>query len=191
MKLAILERDGIIGQPVSGQLSGHHDWRTLPDAGSTIARLNLSGWHVVLVANQPGLGRGLYDCAALNDYHRQMYKELAMVGAKVDAVFFCPHAPEDHCECGAPHATLLRQILERFNMEAARVAVVARSTELLQSAAWVGAWLHWLQPDNAAELPQLQHPATQAATRHSTLAQCAEALLQWQPPRPQPHLAAA
>ena len=59
--------------------------------------------------------------------------------------------------------------------------------ELLQSAAWVGVWLHWLQPDNAAELPQLQHQAI----RHSTLAQCAEALLQWQPPRPQPHLAAA
>lgn len=178
MKLAILERDGIVGQPVTGQLTGHHDWRTLPDAASTIARLNLSGWHVVLVANQPGLGRGLYDCAALNDYHRQMYKDLGMVGGKIDAVFFCPHPPEDHCECWAPQATLLRQVLERFNMEAARVAVVARSPELLQAAVSIGASVHWLNADASA-------PASAQAKQHSTLAQCAEVLLQWLPTKPQ------
>lgn len=189
MKLAIIERDGIVGQPVTGQLTGHHDWHVLPDAASGIARLNLSGWHVVLVANQPGLERGLYDCAALNDYHRQMYKDLAMVGAKVDAVFFCPHAPEDHCDCWAPQAALLRQITERFNTEAGKVAVVARSTELLQAAASLGACLHWIAPADAAAA-HLQCPSAQAA-QHATLAQCTEVLLHWQPPKSPSQLAAA
>ena len=177
MKLAILERDGIVGQAVAGQLTGHHDWRSLPDAASSIARLNLSGWHVVLVAHQAGLGRGLYDCAALNDYHRQMYKELSAVGAKVDAVFFCPHAPEDHCECWAPHAALMRQILERFNAEAGKVAVVARSTELLQAAASLGACLHWIAAQDTAQASEAPH---HGITQHATLAQCTETLLQRQ-----------
>ena len=175
MKLAILERDGIVSQAVAGQLTGHHDWRSLPDAASSIARLNLSGWHVVLVAHQPGLGRGLYDCAALNDYHRQMYKELTAVGAKVDAVFFCPHPPEDHCECVAGQAQLLRQILERFHMEASRVAVVASSAALLQAAQKVGAALHQIAPADADALP-----VDAPIQRHASMAPCVEALLQWQ-----------
>ena len=185
MKLAIIERDGIVGQPVEGQLTGHHDWHTLPDAASSIARLNLSGWHVVLVANQPGLGRGLYDCAALNDFHRQMYKDLSLMSAKVDAVFFCPHPPEDHCECWAPQAALMRQILERFNTEAGKVAVVVRSTELLQAAASLNTCLHWIAaPDTPKKVGQ-----PTAIVQHATLAQCTEALLQWQPQR-SPMLAA-
>lgn len=175
MKLAILERDGIVGQPVAGQLTGHHDWHSLPDAASSIARLNLSGWHVVLVALQPGLERGLYDCAALNDYHRQMYKELAAVGAKVDAVFFCPHTPEDHCECLAGNAQLLRQILERFNMDAGKVAVVASSAPLLQAARQIGACLHQVSTTGAAPLP-----ADMPIQCHASIAPCIEALLQWQ-----------
>ena len=181
MKLAIIERDGIVGQPVEGQLTGHHDWHTLPDAASSIARLNLSGWHVVLVANQPGLGRGLYDCAALNDYHRQMYKDLALMGAKVDAVFFCPHPPEDHCECWIPQAALLRQVIERYNMEAAKVAVVARSADLLQAATSLGTRAHWVQPaELATAAPSALQPnalCADAAQRHTTLTHCAETLL--------------
>ena len=175
MKLAILERDGIVGQAVAGQLTGHHDWRSLPDAASSIARLNLSGWHVVLVAHQPGLGRGLYDCAALNDYHRQMYKELAAVGAKVDAVFFCPHAPDEHCDCVSGQALLLRQILERFHTEGNRVAVVASSAALLQAAQQVGAALHQIAPAGADALA-----ADSPVQRHTNMAPCVEALLQWQ-----------
>ena len=174
MKLAILERDGIVGRPVAGQLTGHQDWHVLPDAASGIARLNLSGWHVVLVAHQPGLGRGLYDCAALNDYHRQMYKELAAVGAKVDAVFFCPHAPEDHCECVAGQAQLLRQIVERFNTEASKVALVASSAPLLQAGQQMGASLHQVASADAAPLSEI------SAQRHASIAPCVEALLQWQ-----------
>jgi D-glycero-D-manno-heptose 1,7-bisphosphate phosphatase len=183
MKLAILERDGIVGQPVLGQLAGHADWQSMPDAAISIARLNLSGWHVVLVANQPGLGRGLYDCAALNDYHRQMYKELATVGAKVDAVFFCPHPPDDHCDCLDAQAALLRQILDRFNMEAGKVAVIARSPGLLQAAASLGARLHWVSVPGGPDAEAALCPS-QEAQQHASMVQCTEQLLQTMANRP-------
>ncbi len=181
MKLAILERDGIVSQPVAGELTGNHDWHALPDAASSIARLNLSGWHVVLIATQPGLGRGLYDCTALNDYHRQMYKDLAAVGAKVDAVFFCPHAPEDHCDCIAtPHAALLRQILERFNTEAAKAVVVANSYPLQIAACHIGTRLHRLTAAQTADTTNDNALPATAATIHShhSMVACVEALLQ-------------
>lgn len=183
MKLAILERDGIVGQPVVGQLTGREDWQSMPDAAISIARLNLSGWHVVLVADQPGLGRGQYDCAALNDYHRQMYKELATVGAKVDAVFFCPHLPDDHCDCLGAQAALLRQILDRFNMEAGKVAVIARSPSLLQAAASLGARLHWVSVPGAPGADALPCPSDQAQ-QHASMVLCTEHLLQSLASRP-------
>ena len=181
MKLAILERDGVICQAVEGQLTGHEAWQGWPEALAAVAQLNQAGWHVVLAAAQPGIGRGLYDCAALNDYHRQMYKELATAGAKVDAVFFCPHAPEDHCHCFAPQSLLLRQIMERYNMDAGKVAVVAHSATLLQAAGQLGACLHWVGDDDSAT----PRPSTPLACgtpfkHHNGLAACVEVLRQGQ-----------
>ena len=78
------------------------EWTPLPGALEAIARLNHAGWHVVIASNQSGLGRGLFDVASLNAMHAKMHKMLAAVGGRIDAVFYCPHSPDEGCECRKP-----------------------------------------------------------------------------------------
>lgn len=74
----------------------------IPGSLEAIARLNHAGWHTVVATNQSGLARGLFDMATLNAIHARMNRELAEVGGRIDAVFFCPHGPDDGCTCRKP-----------------------------------------------------------------------------------------
>jgi D-glycero-D-manno-heptose 1,7-bisphosphate phosphatase len=116
MKLVILDRDGTINSDSEDFVKSPDEWHPLPGALEAIARLNHAGWHVVIASNQSGLGRGLFDVAALNAIHAKMHKMLAAVGGRIDAVFYCPHGPEESCVCRKPLPGLFEQISLRFGV---------------------------------------------------------------------------
>lgn len=142
MKLVILDRDGTINVDSDEYVKSTDEWMPLPGALEAIARLNHAGWHVVVASNQSGLGRGLFDVATLNAMHAKMNKMLAAVGGRVDAVFFCPHTPEDACGCRKPMPGLFEQIGERFGVDLQGVPAVGDSARDLQAAAAVGCAPH-------------------------------------------------
>jgi D-glycero-D-manno-heptose 1,7-bisphosphate phosphatase len=117
MKLLILDRDGTINVDRDDFVKSADEWQPLPGALEAIARLNQVGWHVVLASNQSGLGRGLFNAADLNAMHTKMHKMLAAVGGRIDAVFYCPHSPEDDCACRKPKPGLFTQIIERYGVD--------------------------------------------------------------------------
>ena len=117
MKLVILDRDGTINEERSDYVKSVDEWVPLPGALKAIARLNHTGWHVVVATNQSGLGRGLYDVSTLNAMHTKMNKLLATEGGRIDAVFYCPHAPHEGCHCRKPAAGLFEQIGERYGLD--------------------------------------------------------------------------
>ncbi len=134
MKLLILERDGTINHEGDPFITSAEDWAPLPGALDAIAQLNHAGFHVVIASNQPGLGRGLIDVATLNTIHSRMHKMLAAVGAKVDAVFYCPHTAEDGCTCRKPLPGLFEQIGERYGLDLHGVAACGDNLEHLLAA---------------------------------------------------------
>jgi len=139
VKLVILDRDGTINEDRDDYVKSADEWAPVPGALEAIARLNHAGWHTVVATNQSGLARGLFDMAALNAIHARMNRELAEVGGRIDAIFFCPHAEVDECGCRKPKPGMLREISERMNVELADVPVVGDSLRDLQAAAAVGA----------------------------------------------------
>jgi D-glycero-D-manno-heptose 1,7-bisphosphate phosphatase len=139
MRLIILDRDGVINQDSEEYIKSPEEWIAIPGSLQAIAQLNAGGWRVVVVSNQSGIGRGLFDILTLNAIHEKMQKELARVGGQVEAIFFCPHTPEDHCSCRKPRAGLLRDIAERFNVELDEVPCVGDSLRDLEAAQSVGA----------------------------------------------------
>lgn len=181
MKLVILERDGTINTLGDSEfIATPAEWEALPGALAAIARLNHAGWHVVVASNQPGLGRGLFDMAMMNAIHAGMHKQLAAIGGRIDAVFYCPHAPDDACTCRKPAPGLMGQICERYGVEPRDVQVVGNRVEHLQAGAALGAVVHLVctgkaaDTDPAAPLP----PEWPATTRtHASLAAFAEYLL--------------
>jgi D-glycero-D-manno-heptose 1,7-bisphosphate phosphatase len=150
MRLVILDRDGTINEDRDDYVKSPEEWIPVPGALEAIARLNHNGWHTVVATNQSGIGRGLFDMAALNAMHAKMHQLLATHGGRIDAVFFCPHTSEDHCDCRKPQPGLFRQIGERFSVDLAEVPVVGDSLRDLQAGVAVGCRPHLVRSGKAA-----------------------------------------
>ena len=142
MKFVIVDRDGTINIEREGYIQTPDEWEPLPGALDAIARLNHAGFQVVIAANMPGLGRGLFDVAALNAIHARMNKQLAAVGGRVEAIFFCPHAPDEACNCRKPLPGLFLQIGERYKVDLRQVHAVGDSVRDVQAAVAAGCIPH-------------------------------------------------
>jgi D-glycero-D-manno-heptose 1,7-bisphosphate phosphatase len=152
MKLIILDRDGTINEDRDDFVKSPEEWVPLPGALEAIARLNHAGWHTVLATNQSGLGRGLFDMAMLNAMHVRMNQMLAKHGGRIDAVFFCPHAPEDQCDCRKPLPGLMLQIGERYGVNLTEVPVVGDSLRDVQAGQAAGCPTHFVRTGKAGQL---------------------------------------
>ena len=181
MKLVILDRDGTINEDRDDYVKSAEEWVALPGALEAIARLNQAGWHTVVATNQSGIGRGLFDMATLNAMHVKMNQLLHKLGGRIDAVFFCPHTPQDHCACRKPQPGLLEQIGERYGIDLDGVPAVGDSLRDLQAGLAAGCSPHFVRSGKGARLDEAalaelleQVPGTQV---HADLAAFAEALI--------------
>jgi D-glycero-D-manno-heptose 1,7-bisphosphate phosphatase len=181
-KLVVLDRDGTINEDRDDYVKSADEWVPLPGALDAIARLNHAGWHVVIASNQSGLGRGLFDMAALNAMHAKLNQSLARLGGRVDAVFFCPHAPGEQCDCRKPLPGLFRQIGERYGIDMRGVPVVGDTLRDLQAGTAVGCEPHLVRTGKSAALDsgQLAQLVAQIPniTVHGDLSAFADFLLQ-------------
>ena len=141
-KLVILDRDGTINEASDEFVKSPDEWRPLPGALEAIARLNHAGFQVVVVSNQAGLGRGLLDMVQINAMHAKMHKMLAAVGGRVEAIFLCPHTPEEACACRMPAPGLFEQIAERWGVSLAGVPVLGDQLCDLQAGRSAGCEPH-------------------------------------------------
>lgn len=110
MALIILDRDGVINYDSDDYIKDPNEWHPLPGSLEAIARLNEAGFRVAVASNQSGLGRGLYTYDILEEIHQKFYQELAAHGGHIDYMAYCPHLPEDECECRKPKPGLLYEI---------------------------------------------------------------------------------
>lgn len=141
-RLIVLDRDGTLNADPEDFIRSPDDWQPLPGALEAVARLNQGGWCVVIASNQSGLGRGLFDVVTLNAVHARMHKQLAAAGARVEAVFFCPHAPEDACDCRKPAPGLFLQIARRLGVPLPQIVAVGDSVRDAQAAVAAGCQAH-------------------------------------------------
>ena len=139
MKLVILARDGVINFDSDQFIKSPEEWKPIPGSLAAIARLNQQGYRVVVATNQSGIGRGLFGMDMLNAIHDKMLKAAAQAGARIDAVFFCPHTNSDNCNCRKPKSGLLHEIATRYNTELSGVPVIGDALRDLQAAAAAGA----------------------------------------------------
>jgi D-glycero-D-manno-heptose 1,7-bisphosphate phosphatase len=123
----------------------------------------------------------MIDMSAVNAVHARMNKLLMAQGARVDAVFFCPHTPEDHCDCRKPKPGLLLDIGRRYGTDLSQVPVVGDTLRDLQAAHAAGCEPHLVLSGRAAGMSdsQLADMLAQvpAARVHESLGAFADHLL--------------
>lgn len=143
MKLAILDRDGVINHDSEAYIKSPDEWQAIPGSVDAIARLSRAGWRVVVATNQSGLARGLFSTDTLNAIHAKLRREVALAGGHVDAIFVCPHGPDDNCQCRKPLPGLFHDISRRYDIDLSHVPAVGDSLRDLQAAHAAGCktWL--------------------------------------------------
>lgn len=104
-----LDRDGVICANRDDYVKSWDEMVILPGVASSIASMNKAGHQVFVITNQSAVGRGVIDRATLEDMHTLMVHTLARDGARIDGIFYCPHAPKDGCACRKPQPGLFHQ----------------------------------------------------------------------------------
>ena len=133
MKVVILDRDGVINQDSANFIKNPNEWIALPGSLEAIALLNQSGFRVTIATNQSGIARGLFDMATLNAINDKMYRALAQMGGRIDALFYCPHSAEDNCTCRKPKTGMILDIGRRFSVDLNEVYGIGDSLRDLQA----------------------------------------------------------
>lgn len=134
MKLIVLDRDGVINHDSDAYIKSVDEWVPITGSLEAIARLNHGGYTVVVASNQSGIARGYFDIETLSAMHRKMDDMLSKVGGRIDAVFFCPHGPDDGCSCRKPKPGMLLEIGQRFNVPLSEVTFIGDSVADIKAA---------------------------------------------------------
>lgn len=127
-----LDRDGVINRDSPDYITSWDRFVFLPGSLAAIGRLTAAGAAVIVITNQSAVGRGMMDAATLDGIHRNMCRAVAEQGGRIDAVFHCPHHPDEKCACRKPEPGLIRQAQQRFNLDLAAATMIGDSARDIQ-----------------------------------------------------------
>ena len=157
MPFIILDRDGVINYDSDEYIKSPEEWLPIPGSLAAIALLNQFNFRVLVATNQSGIARGYYDVNMLNKIHAKLNHELANNGGIIEEIFFCPHHPDDQCECRKPKPGMLYQIAEKYTVNLAETFFVGDSFVDVQAAQTAGC-LPLLVRTGKWQLSISQHP---------------------------------
>ncbi len=139
MKLLILDRDGVINQDSDAYIKSLDEWIPIPGSIEAIAQLSKAGWTVAVATNQSGIARGYYDLATLEAMHARLRMLVAEQGGEVGLIVYCPHGPDEGCDCRKPKPGMLRTIAAHYQVDLAGLWFVGDSKGDLEAALTVDA----------------------------------------------------
>ncbi|MDR8369643.1 D-glycero-beta-D-manno-heptose 1,7-bisphosphate 7-phosphatase [Pseudomonas lactis] len=134
LKLLILDRDGVINYDSDAYIKSVEEWIPLPGSIEAIAQLSKAGWTVAIATNQSGIARGYYDIATLEAMHARLRALVAEQGGEVGLVVYCPHGPNEGCDCRKPKPGMLKIIAEHYKVPLAGIWFVGDSLGDLEAA---------------------------------------------------------
>lgn len=133
-KMVILDRDGVINVDSDEYIKSPEEWMPIPGSLEAIKKLNDANIIVTVATNQSGLGRGLFSEKTLHNIHQKFTDLLAKLNGHVDHIEYCPHLPQDHCECRKPKPGMYQKLIRDFSLKPQDVLVVGDSLRDLEAA---------------------------------------------------------
>lgn len=134
MKVIVLDRDGVINHDSDNYIKSADEWVPIDGSIQAIADLCDAGYHIMVATNQSGLARNLFDEYALAKIHHKLCSMVEEAGGIVDGIFYCPHLPDDKCNCRKPEVGLLEQIEREFSVELAGSFYIGDSLKDIEAA---------------------------------------------------------
>ncbi len=138
-RYVLLDRDGVINEDSDAFIKSPPEWKPIAGSLEAIALLNDNGWKVIVISNQSGLARGLFNAEILQQIHQKMHRKAAEKGGKIEAVYYCPHGPDDDCSCRKPKTGLLEKFASDYQAKLSGLPFVGDSLRDIEAARTVGA----------------------------------------------------
>lgn len=122
-RAVLVDRDDTLcpDVPHNGDPAKMHVFPYVPDA---VRRLNEAGFLVLVVTNQSGIGRGMYTLEDMKAVNAEMERQIASGGGRIDDVFFCPHRPDEMCDCRKPKTGMGVQAIRKYGLDVSRCYMV-------------------------------------------------------------------
>jgi histidinol-phosphate phosphatase family protein len=138
MRAIFLDRDGVICENRTDHVKSWQEFKFLPEVKETLARLSRLGWPIIVITNQAAIGRGLVTTEMVEIIHQNMLAEVAAQGGRIDRIFYCPHRPEDDCDCRKPKAGMLLQAAAELNLDLTGSYLIGDAASDMQAGQQVG-----------------------------------------------------
>ena len=132
-----LDRDGTLNKD-TGYIKSPEELTLLPGVGAALARLKQAGARLVVVTNQSGLGRGYFASKDLEAIHSKLRLLLAEDKVMLDGLYFCPHHPDDRCNCRKPAPGMIDRAVAELQVDLSRAYVIGDSPRDVELAKEVG-----------------------------------------------------
>jgi D-glycero-D-manno-heptose 1,7-bisphosphate phosphatase len=137
-KVVFLDRDGTINRDSPDYIKSRSEFEFIPGAVAAIGNLTAGGFTCMVVTNQSALARGLISMAELNAIHAIMRDKIVSAGGKITDIFFCPHLPDDECECRKPAPGLIFQAQQKYNIDLTDAIMVGDSVKDIECGRLAG-----------------------------------------------------
>jgi D-glycero-D-manno-heptose 1,7-bisphosphate phosphatase len=145
-KAVFLDRDGTIARDVH-YCRDPRDFKLLPRVPAAIRLLNQQGYQVIVITNQSGIARGYFTEHTLSMIHQKMKTELRKHNASIDAIYICPHHPDEQCECRKPKPTLLLRAASDIGIALEQSYMIGDDVKDVQAGRAAGCRTVWLTTD--------------------------------------------
>jgi len=137
-KLIVLDRDGVINYDSDNYIKTVDEWIPLPGSMEAIGKLTQAGYKIAVATNQSGISRGYFSIETLNAMHDKMTKLADEQGGKFDFIAYCPHGPDDECDCRKPLPGLIHQVETTLGISAKGCYMVGDSLRDLEAGVAAG-----------------------------------------------------
>jgi len=137
-KLIILDRDGVINYDSDDYIKSIEEFKFIPKSIDAICKLSSLGYKVAIATNQSGIFRQYYTLSTLELMHKKLLTTVKSKGGNIDKILFCPHGPDENCQCRKPKPGMLCQLIKHFKIKSEETIMVGDSVKDLQAAEKIG-----------------------------------------------------
>jgi len=116
-RIVFLDRDGVINQNRNDYVKNVNEFIFLPNSIEAIKKLNQIGFLIIIITNQSVVNRGIIPKKELEKIHEYMIKKIQMQEGKIEKVYYCPHRPDENCNCRKPKTGLFLEAMKDFDVD--------------------------------------------------------------------------
>ncbi len=133
-----LDRDGVIIQNRENYVCNWEDVEFLPSSLQALKLLGQSSYKIIIVTNQSAIGRGILTIEQADTINHRIIKVITDAGGRIDGLFTCPHAPDDHCSCRKPLPGLILQAADALSIDLPSSALIGDALTDIQAGSAAG-----------------------------------------------------